>query len=355
MNTQFAKVSLFAFLFMVFGDIVPAKAQFSNIGDLVTAGQEDLETLTKAYLAPIPSGLGSNINSGWTMSAKPHSTLGFDIQIRGALAFIPESDQSYDLNDLTLNNIRPQDPNDTISPTIGGADSDGPVVVLEDDDGNEIEDFTLPGGTGFNFVPSPMIQASVGVIKDTDLTLRYIPTVTHQDFSFGLWGAGIKHGINQWIPGGNLLPVDLSILAGFTNVDITGELDVQPEPGATPRDPDDADADFENQEARISINNFTVKALVGKSLPVLSVYGGVGYETSTTSADLVGDYPVTVQNQFVNQYEVITDPVSYSQDGSNSFSLLAGAKVQMLFFNIFAEYTLSSYSTVNAGVAFSFR
>lgn len=352
---SFKKVTSIFFLGILFiiSGWKPATAQFSNIGDLVEAGEEDLQTLTQAYLKPLPSGLGSNINSGWSMQAKPHSTLGFDVQLRGALALIPETDQEFDLDDLDLNNIRPDDPNETLSPTIGGADADGPVVVLEDDQGNEVQDFTLPGGTGFNFVPSPMVQASVGVIKDTEVTARYVPTVNQSGVSFGMRGFGIKHGINQWIPASAVLPVDISVMAGFTNVDISSELDVQPDPGSTPRDPADADKDFENQEATIGINNFSIQALVGKSLPIISAYGGVGYETSTSNAELGGNYPVN--NEATNQYEVISDPVNYSEDGGNSMSLLAGAKVKFLFFNVFAEYKLANYSTASAGVAFSFR
>lgn len=340
---------------LMLSGVKPVHGQFSNIGELVEGGEEDLQTLMQAYLKPLPSGLGSNLNSGWNLQAAPHSTLGFSIQVRGALAMVPESGQKFDLNDLTLNNIRPDDPNNTVSPTISGADSDGPVVVLEDNDGNEVENFTLPSGTGFNYVPSPMVQASVGIIKDTELSLRYIPTIEQQGVSFGMRGFGVKHGINQWIPASAVLPVDISVLAGFTNINIDGKLDVQPDPGSTPFNPEDADKDFDNQEAQVSVNNFTMQAIVGKSLPIISVYGGIGYETSTTNADLVGNYPVSVQNEAVNQYEVITDPVSYSQDGNNTMSLMAGAKAQLLFFNVFAEYKLANYPTLNAGVAFSFR
>lgn len=341
------------------GISIPSQAQITNIDELIRAGQADAEKLTRAYLKPLPSGFGADINSGWFMNAKPHKTLGFDIQIRGAIAFIPNGDQTFDINELDLERIRLADGEpSSISPTVGGEDNEGPRVVLENEEGDPIEEFNLPSGSGYNFVPAPMLQASVGLVRDTDLTARFIPKSKADDIEYGMVGFGIKHGINQWLPGGNLIPVDLSVMLGYTNIDVTGILDREPDPSATPNpfNPDAATADFDNQEAQFSINTFTAKALVGKSLPFISVYGGVGYETSTLDVDVVGNYPVSVDvGAPGNYYDVISDPVGYEEDGSNKFSLLAGANLKLLFFNIFAEYTLADYSVLNAGVGFSFR
>jgi hypothetical protein len=332
-------------------------AQFSGIGDALRAGAEDAEQVTKAYLKPIPSGLGADINSGWVTTAKPHSTLGFDIQVRGALSFIPGDDQTFDLNDLNLEKMSPADPSNTISPTIGGDDQLGPEVVVEDN-GNEVARFNLPEGSGFSFVPAPMVQAGVGIVRDTDLIVRYVPEISiGSDGNFNMTGFGLKHSINQWLPGGNILPVNLSVLAGYTNIDLDMNFDLRPEPGAipNPENPDAATADFDNQQGNVNINTFTVKALAGKDLPFISVYGGVGYETSALNMDINGEYPVSMEVDGIQGYDVIEDPFSYSENGQNSFSLLGGVTLKMAFFHIFGEFSVSKYSTANAGLSFSFR
>lgn len=327
--------------------------QINNIDELIRTGQQDAEILTRAYLKPLPSGFGGDINSGWFMNAKPHKSLGFDIQIRGAVAFVPNSDQSFDLSDLNLQRTRPEDLTNTISPTISGDDTPGPGVIIEDENGDQVGQFNLPSGSGYDVVPAPMLQASLGIIKDTDITVRFIPESSAEDIEYGMLGFGIKHGINQWLPGGNLLPVDLSLMAGYTNIDVTGDLDLRPE--GFPADQEAANANYDNQEAQISLNTFTVKALVGKSLPFISVYGGVGYETSTMEVDVAGNYPVNVSTPLGEGFDLVRDPISYEEDGNNSFSLLAGTNIKLLFFNIFAEYTLTDYPILNAGVGFSFR
>lgn len=359
MDYRHKLLSFLSAILLFAGISVPAFAQIGNIGELIRTTKGDAEKLTRAYLKPLPSGFGADINSGWFLNAKPHKKFGFDIQIRGAVALIPSSDQTFDVAELGLERIRLADSeSSSLSPTIGGEDNQGPLVVFEDQDGDSLGSFNLPSGTGYNLVPAPMLQASIGLVKNTDLTARFIPKSQTDDIEYGMIGFGVKHGINQWLPGGNLLPVDLSVMAGYTNIDVTGKIDERPEPGTQPNpfSEDAITADFENQEAQITLNTFTIKALVGKSLPFISVYGGVGYETSTLDVDVVGDYPVSTQvGNFGEFYDVISDPLGYEEDGNNKFSLLAGANLKLLFFNIFGEFTLADYSVFNAGIGFSFR
>ncbi|MCW9707326.1 DUF6588 family protein [Fodinibius salsisoli] len=350
------KILPLLFGLMLFFGSSPATAQFSDIGDALRAGAEDAETIMRAYLKPIPSGLGADINSGWTNRAKPHGTLGFDIQVRAALSFIPKSDQTFDLNDLDLQKVRPADPNQTIAPTVGGDSEIGPKVIVEED-GEQVADFNLPEGSGYSFVPAPMVQAGLGTVKDTDLIVRYMPEVTIDETKFNMYGFGLKHGINQWLPGGNLLPVNISIMGGFTKIDLDSNFDLRPEQGAipNPENPDAAQADFDDQEADISLNTFTLKALVGKNLPFISVYGGVGYESSTMDVNVEGQYPVSGRFNGIEVYDVVEDPFTYNADGQNKFSLLGGVTLKMAVFHIFGEFSLSKYSTANAGIGFSFR
>lgn len=358
MDFRYRLSTFAAGILLLAGTSMPAFAQITNIDALIRAGKEDAEKLTRAYLKPLPSGFGADINSGWFMNAKPHKTLGFDIQVRGAISFIPEGDQSFDINDLGLQRIQPTNNNaSTITPTLGGEDNPGPEVEITDENGDPVSDpFNLPSGSGYSFVPAPMLQASVGFVRGTDFTARFIPKSKTDDLEYGMVGFGVKHSINQWLPGGNLLPVDLSLMAGYTNIDVTGKLNLDPDGLRNPEDPNsDPNPDFDNQEAQTTLNTFTVKALVGKTLPFISVYGGVGYETSTMDVDVVGDYPVNVQTPLGPRYNVVTDPFGYEEDGSNKFSLLAGVNLKLLFFNIFGEYTLADYSVFNAGVGFSFR
>ena len=337
--------AIFAALIIISCVNLPAHAQFDNIGDFLRSGSRDAEILTKAYLKPFGKGIGGSLNTGWFNSASTHNTLGFDIQVRGALALIPDDDQTFNFNELnTSDNIELAKGQSPISPTIGGDNTQGPSVTIKDDDGNPVGEFNLPEGTGFQYVPAPMIQASVGTIKNTDVMVRLVPEVSLDDYgSFNMLGFGLKHSITQWIPGGKFLPVNIALMAGYNRVNLDANLDVQPqEPGNSKT--------YDNQQVKTSIKTFTFKILASKDLPFLSVYAGAGYETSTFNLDVLGTYPTARGSQ-----EAITDPFSYNQDGANNFSLTGGLKFKLFFFHIFGDYTLAKYPVANAGIGFSFR
>ncbi|XWN38610.1 MAG: DUF6588 family protein [Balneola sp.] len=330
--------------------ISPAKAQFGDIGAFLRAGAADAELLTREYIRPLPTGFGTGLNAGFTEGSKPKKVLGFSLQIRPSLAIVPSSDQEFDIAPLALTNIRPADPNNTITPTISGENSTGPEMIIEDDDGNELSRFNMPKGLGIPAVPAPIVQASVGLIKSTDVTVRFVPETTIDSFgSFSVLGGAIKHGLNQYIPGGKLLPVDLSVMVGFNKINLDADLDVRPDPTSVPNG---ETGDFSDQAVRTETNTLVVNAYVGKSLPFISVYGGVGYQQASLDVSVEGDYPVELP---FNRYDVITDPFDFSLDSESSVHLLGGFRLRLGILAFYGEATLANYFTANAGVGISFR
>lgn len=329
-----------------------AYAQLGDIGTFLRAGADDATILTKEFLKPFPTGFGTGLNAGWSESATPKKTLGFSLQIRSSLAFVPDTDQQFDISTLGLSNIEVAQGESPITPTIAGEDRQGTRLVVNDDNGNELTQFNMPAGTGFAMVPAPTIQASVGLIKDTGLSLRFLPETEIGDFgSFGVIGAAVQHGINQWLPGGGLLPVDISVMAGFNKISVDGNLDVQPETGTVPNDPGNP-GDFTDQEVVTTTNTFVFNALVGKSIPLISGYLGAGFQRATFDLNVNGDYPVSLP---LNRYEVINDPIGFSVDSESSVHLLGGFRIRLGILAIYGEATLADYFTANAGVGISFR
>jgi len=330
----------------------PAKAQFGDIGAFLKAGAADAEILTKEYIRPLPTGFGSALNAGFTETAGAKKLLGFSLQIRPSLALVPSSDQEFDISNLALSNIRPANASNTITPTISGENSTGPEMIIEDNNGNELSRFNMPKGIGVPAVPAPIVQASIGLIRSTDVTLRFVPETSINNFgSFSVLGGAVKHGVNQYIPGGGLLPVDLSVMVGFNKINLDAELDVRPTTGSIPNDPGNP-GDFENQAIKTETNTFVVNAYVGKSLPFISVYGGLGYQKASLDVNMEGDYPVELP---ANRYDVISDPFAFTLDSESSLHMLGGFRLRLGILAIYGEATVANYFTANAGVGISFR
>lgn len=352
-----------------------SSAQVGDVGSILQSGRQDANTLAKAYLKPFGSGFGASLNTGWTNTADPHGTLGFDLTVSTGLAVVPDGAKSFDVTELDLQRIQLKG-DDPITPTINGDSEQGALLAAyADPDGpggmpvQEIMEFNMPEGSGFGYVPAPMIKGAVGIVKDTEIMFRYMPEYEVGDFgSFSLYGFGAKHGINQWLPGGNLLPVDLSLMFGYTSMEVGSGLDITA--SDVIQNPDNTEnpysaSQWEGQEVGLNTDAWTVNALVGKSLPVISVYAGVGYEASTLNINTPGSYPTVIPNDAYdpenpNQEEplivdAIDEPIDIAIEGDNGFRALAGLRLKFAVFHISGSYTLSNYSSYNLGVGISFR
>lgn len=352
-----------------------AKAQLEDSGDFINAGIDDANLLFQNYLEPFGKGFGAGLNSGWVQSAKSHGVLGFNLSFRINASLVPDVDQSFDVTSLALQRLEyANDQGDTpITPTLSGSNLEGPRMIAQREvplpGGSEtvtLADFNMPPGIGIAVVPAPVIQAGIGIIKDTELTLRYLPPVSMPfDGSVNLLGGSIKHGINQWIPGGNLFPVDLSVMAGYTSLTMDVSMNIDPEVNQFTRNPyENAPETWENQSLDFESNGFTAMILAGKNLPIIAFYGGVGIESSTTSIITSGSYPVTVDDNPENSEFDPTrplvvqrhdDPINLEYDGANSLRALMGMRLRLGFLSINADYTLANYPIASVGLGISFR
>ena len=304
--------------------------QLKEIEKFLDAGGDNVEALTKAYLSPLPNGVITGLNSGWTTKAKPTKSLGFSLQLRASFATVPTVEQMFDANTIGLEGI-------SVSPgkssTIAGENIDGQILTLPDN-----STLSLPSGINFPYVPTPMVQANLGLFLGTDVTIRYVPEVDLQDYgSVDLVGVGIKHDLNQWIPGGKLLPIDLTIMAAYTQFNMS--IDLEFNQGA------------QGQRVESATQAIVTNFLIGKTIPLLSAYAGIGYQLGDFELNMLGDYII---GSGVRQ-STLTDPVSYTQSYNGGIHLIAGAQIKLALFRLFAEVTTAEYTTFNGGIGIGLR
>ena len=341
-------------------------AQFDQVGNLLST-KSDAGKILEAYISPYANGMGASLSGGWYNSAKAHKIGGFDLTITANVVIIPTSDKSFNPNDLNLGG---DGLNVTItgdeSPTVAGKNEEGAhVAYTENFSGNDvpIANFNLPKGTNFGYSFMPMIQLGVGLVKETDLLVRYSPDITYgEKGKIGLWGIGIKHSVKQWIPALKRLPVfELSVQGGYTKLTSTNGLNFQPEfynniPNVTvsnifPKY-------YSNQEMILSISNTTANLLVSANLPVICIYGGVGFSSSNSNVKLEGNYPMAevqaVNSIVVDESTAVTDPIDMEIKRSD-VRLNAGFRIKMAVVTLHFDYTYADYSIVTAGLGLTLR
>lgn len=365
----------------------------------------DLTQFSENYINPGMKGLLYGMNGSWYTTAKTHNKFGVDITIAGNFAFGSDSDKSFNFNSNNYNfttipsgqtnvpTLISENDNETLlrveiplnfTLPAGNYDLNGFLLNLTEslniNESLVLDGVEFPGGIGSDLpmgaLPSPMIQVGVGLPTSTDLKIRYAPKIQNDDFSGDLIGLGLQHNISQYFTKSeeSTLPLNVSLLGAFTTMNLSYNM--------VDEDFDDP-IDFRNANAEFKLNAWTVQAIGSLDYKLVSVYAGVGYNSGVTNLKLNGDFDlkyeidssqtVEVQPGFdlplidvlrevpgvdvnSNDEVVVTvqDPID-SEFEANGMRTTIGARLNLGFFKIFADYTFQEYNTASAGIVFSFN
>ena len=175
--------------------------------------------------------------------------------LRERFLWSPTSDKSFDVSKLGLQEVKVSPTESSIAQSVAGNKNSDPncMIILIKLISTPL--FQMPKGTGIGIVPSTMIQAGIGLPFSTEIDARFIPTISFGDLGkLGLWGIGLKHDIKQWIPVISHVPFwDLSLQGGYTSLKSTFS------------------------DVTLNANAFTANLLVSTDIPIINVYGGLGF------------------------------------------------------------------------------
>ena len=302
----------------------------------VTIKNVDLDNgkaLLEAYLSPFGESLGAGLNNGWWNTAKPHSLGGFDVTLTVNTVLIPDGRQSFNVNDVGGSSFTSTS---SSTPTfIGGGD--GANVIYKNASVNN-PNFDMPSGSDISVVPLPMLQAGIGLIKNTEINIRYIPKQNIGSIaSIKLLGFGLKHDVLQWIPVAEKLPIDVSIQGGYTNLNTIVNIE----------------AEGEKQEVNLDVKATTINLLASKKIAMLTCYIGLGYNSSTTTLSVDGKYSIgSGPNAIIFNTATLSNLKFESQ---NNLRANIGFRFQIAVLAIQANYTFSKYPVATVGLGISIR
>lgn len=335
-------VTLMATSAILFFGLPRAHAQ-DDIDQLLEAGIEDATVLVQGYVDPFMKGFGTGLSNGWYNTAKAHNSLGFDLTVTANLAYVPDGDTFFNVNDLNLQTVELDDPAfaDGNIPTMFGPDGETPTF-REINTGTTFEGPTgigLKDDVGFNAVPVPMAQLGIGIVKSTDLKIRWTPEIDLGDGGkLKLIGFGVMHDVKQHIPGMKNLPFDLSAFVGWTKMTTTVDF--------TNGDP------TLDQTGNFEVRTLTIQGLISKKFSVLTLYGGLGFNRVRSDLDLKGQYDINDDGDYNDPNEVNPLALDFKAGGPR---LTAGMRLKLAILTLHADYTLQEYKTLTVGVGFSVR
>jgi hypothetical protein len=335
---------LFVFILLAF--LSTTQAQFD---DVFAASKEDAEKFVTNYTTPLIKGLMYSNNSGWSSSAKPLDLFKFEFKINASGAFVPTELESFKFDESDYNYLKLESGPDEL-PTVMGGDSSTRLSIQLPHSGNQIKvyEFDAPGGIKnelpMNIIPMPSVQLSMGLILGTEINVRYVPHIEEQNAFVDLLGVGIKHSISQYFSKKkekNDKHFNLSLQVMYQNLS-AGYLDTN-----------------SDKAVHFSMHNFSYQALASIDYKLFSLYSAIGYSNVNSTIDVLGTYDYTYDikdgsgNVISNQTISYIDPLStkYSAGGLNG---TIGAKLQLAFFSVFADYTLQEFPVANVGLGIKF-
>ncbi len=316
-----------------------------NLEDLIAAGIEDAQRFATGYVSPAAEGMIHNMANGWIQTAEVKKPLRFDISIVGNVTFVKKEQQSFTLNTADYNNLKFRDGSTVkqVATAFGENDPDVLVysVVRNGEDFEEVE-FKLPQGLAsinMNFMPTAFLQARMGILKGTEVKLRYFPKIDQQDVKVGLFGVGLQHEFTSWIPGEKIFPVAISGLVAYSNVG--------------------ASYDFTNHEIvsgtdqhfDLKLSSWLFQLQASTRLPIINFYGGLGYVSGTSNFDVLGNYTVIAGIPIDEDSASFQDPFSVKNKVSDVRATI-GANLRLGFFGLNVDYNFAKYDNASIGLHF---
>ncbi|MBA4251730.1 MAG: hypothetical protein C0425_03660 [Chlorobiaceae bacterium] len=329
--------------------------------------QETLGKLSQdaasAYVSPIISGFGANLNSGWVHRPPKAKIFGIDIEFgvvaMGTLfgdgnksfsssgSFQFNRQQSGQLVDRTNPNfpaaVRTALIDSLVKRTFN-VGIGGPTIVGSKTDSVRLNftgtSITVGGQTytinpnkvslpvqGFledlSMLPLAAPQLSLGTVYGTSVSFRYLPNIEIDEELGDLkyFGFGVQHNPGIWLP----IPLPVEITFGyFTQNMEVGEI-------------------FSTSATTFGL--FASKTF-GPGMLNVTPYAGFSFESSTIKVNY--DYFVDVP---VPGTKV---PIAFELEGENTTKITVGASFKLAFLSLNVDYNLAKFNTLSAGVGIIF-
>jgi hypothetical protein len=340
--------------------VLTSSAQ-SVFSDLIKADPGDATKLLNAYAGPLFKGFGNGMNSNWNNTAKTRKLLHFDLRISATGVLVPSSNKSFDVTKIGLSDhVGPKDPSQIITPTFSG-DKNGtpPTLNFYDDSHQKLSEFQMPSGK-LSIIPSPQVQLTIGLPKNTDITIRGMPQINlgSNIGSISMIGVGIKHNIIQDFVGATadrIIPFDLAVALAYSRLNMSIPLDAQPDQGAQPENAQQS-TDFSNQHFEGHFNSFLAQAIISKKLVIFTPFLAIGYSTANANVAAVGNYPITTGATLGGQptYTTFPNPIKIKENTVSGVRADLGFQLDLAVFRLYASYSAAKYQSVSAGIGFGF-
>jgi hypothetical protein len=313
------------YLFILLAGLIGFSSYSQTAQSILGQDIEQGEKLLEAYFSPMAESFGAGLNNGWYNTAKPHSLGGFDLTFTLNTVIIPNAAESFKIGNEFGGVFTSTE---TEASSIFGSSDGTPMTYTNSNTSTDV-DFNMPGGFKTPAMPLPMLQAGIGLIKNTALDIRYMPMLNvGNNFNVNLFGIGLKHDLLQWIPvAGDAIPMSLSLQGGYTTLN--------------------TDLKISGQEVSLNTKATTINLVASKRLLMVTGYAGVGYNSATTTFSSNANFELSGIK--------FDENVEMKFESNKNLRVNIGLRLNITLVTIQADYTFAEYPTATLGLGVSLR
>lgn len=358
------------FFFLVFlCDNFVTFSQVASTTNFIKGGTSDAVKVIAAYINPLEKAIAYNGSNNRLViyDNKEVDKLRFGLGINISAAFINSNDNTYNVNDLNLQEFEPSDASRTIAQTFSGTESS---ILLRTKDSylaattsypfyesRPILELDSPEGTTIQQIPLATINGLVEK-NGNQLELRFLPTLTINQANLKVFGFGgtLQHNLGTLIKPLSDSWLDIYIVAGFQLNRLSYQLDIQPNEASINFASLTANGPYTGQELILTTQSIPLSINFVKTAKHFSFSLGGAYNLMNSDVRMVGKYPVYASDPS-NTLQVIvtdiTDPFQY-QNNFNKLAFNAGVSFQSKYVVLGLNYAYSYYQTLNLNLGFLF-
>src|SRR5690606_11078932 len=155
-------------------------------------------------------------SSAWVVSPQKRKLWDVTVSLHTNIFVVPKDDRRFTINNSDFSFFTIEGASSASVPTALGND-DQVYLSGQLQDGENINNVRLesPEGIDSETMIYPYLQASVGLLYGTELTVKYSTRVKLKRGNYQVYGFGLKHNLSQYFKSMEVKIFHLSAFAGY--------------------------------------------------------------------------------------------------------------------------------------------
>jgi hypothetical protein len=195
-----------------------------KLSDLVN----DAVYFTKIFVTPATDAAVYQASNGWMNAPKKAELWDLNVGLHGNVFFVPKSNRTFIVSNSDFKFFKVPGGSATVQTALGSDDQ----IPLTGNIGGQDVVVKSPEGVSAEALEYVYLQASLGLWYGTELITKFSPVVKIGNFDYQVYGVGLKHNLDQYIPSLVKNNLHLAAMASYGREDLGVKfLDVQTQYG----------------------------------------------------------------------------------------------------------------------------